>query len=248
MTLELALTTIAATTLATSFVSGIFGMAGGMILMGVLLALLPLPAAMVLHGITQLASNGARAWIHRRAIDTRTLRGGALGTLATFAAMLALHVVVGKPVALVILGLSPFVAFALPRRVALNVERRGHPFACGVVCTLFSLTAGVSGPILDLFFARSALGRHAVVATKAAMQSLAHLVKIAYFGGFAAWAAAGLEPAFAVALVALAGAGTWASRRMLERMSDAAFRRWTNRIVMGLGVFYLCSGVATLGR
>ena len=31
---------------ATSFLSGIFGMAGGMILIGVLLALLPLPQAM----------------------------------------------------------------------------------------------------------------------------------------------------------------------------------------------------------
>ncbi|MBI3707351.1 MAG: sulfite exporter TauE/SafE family protein, partial [Proteobacteria bacterium] len=49
----------------TSFLSGIFGMAGGMILIGVLLALLPLPEAMVLHGVTQMASNGWRAvlWV-----------------------------------------------------------------------------------------------------------------------------------------------------------------------------------------
>src|SRR5882757_880675 len=37
---------------ATAFLSGLFGMAGGMILIGVLLALMPLPTAMVLHGIT----------------------------------------------------------------------------------------------------------------------------------------------------------------------------------------------------
>jgi uncharacterized membrane protein YfcA len=36
----------------TSFLSGIFGMAGGMILIGILLALLPVPEAMMLHGIT----------------------------------------------------------------------------------------------------------------------------------------------------------------------------------------------------
>ena len=40
--------------LVTSFLSGILGMAGGMILMGVLIAVLPVPAAMMMHGITQL--------------------------------------------------------------------------------------------------------------------------------------------------------------------------------------------------
>jgi uncharacterized membrane protein YfcA len=57
--------TLAAAVLSTSFVSGIFGMAGGMILMGILLAIMPLATAMVLHGLTQMASNGWRAWLWR---------------------------------------------------------------------------------------------------------------------------------------------------------------------------------------
>ena len=55
------------TMVGTSFLSGIFGMAGGMILMGVLLVLLPVPEAMMLHGVTQMASNGWRGllwWRH----------------------------------------------------------------------------------------------------------------------------------------------------------------------------------------
>ena len=43
------LAALAVSALATSFISGILGMAGGMILMGVLLALLTVPQAMVLH-------------------------------------------------------------------------------------------------------------------------------------------------------------------------------------------------------
>src|SRR5207245_8378149 len=50
---------------ATAFLSGLFGMAGGMILIGVLLMLMPLPTAMVLHAITQMASNGWRAFLWR---------------------------------------------------------------------------------------------------------------------------------------------------------------------------------------
>jgi uncharacterized protein (DUF697 family) len=47
--------------LAISFISGLLGMAVGMMLMGILLALLPLRAAMMLHGISQLSANG---WLH----------------------------------------------------------------------------------------------------------------------------------------------------------------------------------------
>src|SRR5260370_22166372 len=39
---------------ATAFLSGLFGMAGGLILIGVLLTILPLPSAMALHAITQM--------------------------------------------------------------------------------------------------------------------------------------------------------------------------------------------------
>ena len=47
----------------TSFLSGLFGMAGGLVLVGILLLLMPLPVAMMLHAVTQMASNGWRAVI-----------------------------------------------------------------------------------------------------------------------------------------------------------------------------------------
>src|SRR5437660_10330684 len=56
---------------ATAFLSGLFGMAGGLILIGVLLTLMPLPTAMVLHAITQMASNGWRAVLWRAHIRLR---------------------------------------------------------------------------------------------------------------------------------------------------------------------------------
>src|SRR3954467_7125860 len=181
----LVLSVLAVSALVTSFISGILGMAGGMILMGVLLTLLPLPQAMMLHGITQLASNAWRALIWRRDVDFRVFRGYALGAVTALAGFAIVHLVLSKPVALIMLGLTPFVTLALPEKLHLNVERRGHPFACGVICSVLALTAGVSGPILDVFFVRSKMNRHAVVATKAMTQSLSHISKILYFGAFA---------------------------------------------------------------
>ena len=120
MTLPI-LTLVALSTLVTAFISGILGMAGGMILMGVLIAVLPLPTAMMLHGITQLASNGWRAGMLRGSIDWRVFRGYALGSLAAIALFAAIQIVASKPVALLMLGLMPFVGFALPDKLHLNV-------------------------------------------------------------------------------------------------------------------------------
>jgi len=230
----------------TSFISGILGMAGGMILMGILLALMPLPAAMMLHGITQLASNGWRALLWRNQVDWRVFRGYSLGALVALLAFVLVQIVVSKPVALILLGLTPFASLALPERLHLNVERRGHSAASGLICTALSLTSGVSGPILDVFFVRSRMSRHAVVATKAMTQCFSHLLKIAYFGGLVGVERGLVDSWVVVMMVVLAFAGTQLSRRVLERMNDESFRLWTRRTVMATGVFYLSSGILLL--
>jgi uncharacterized membrane protein YfcA len=239
---------LAGSALVTSFISGILGMAGGMILMGILLALVPLPAAMMLHGITQLASNGWRARLWRSEVDWRVFRGYAYGALMALAVFAAIRLVVGKPVALIAMGLTPFMTMWLPEGLHLNVERRGHPLACGIICSALSLTAGVSGPILDIFFVRSKMRRHAVVATKAMTQSFSHLLKIFYFGAVVSLRGGEFEPWVGVMMVLLAFTGTSLSRRVLERMNDASFRRWTRWTVLTLGVLYLADGVRLLLR
>ncbi len=240
---------IAFTVLVTSFISGILGMAGGMILMGVLLALLPLPAAMMLHGVTQMASNGWRAVLWRRSVDWRVFRGYALGAGTALLAFLVVQLIVSKPVAYVLLGLTPFVSYVLPARLTLNVDSRGHSFACGLVCMALQLVAGVAGPLLDVFFVRSAMDRRSVVATKAMSQTLGHLIKIVYFGGLsllATGSATALSPWLLAICVATAFSGTSLSKRVLEGMSDANFRAWTKWTVLAMGVVYLATGAAMM--
>ena len=240
---------IAFTTLVTSFISGILGMAGGMILMGVLLAVLPVASAMMLHGVTQMAANGWRAVMWRRNVDWRVFRGYAMGAAIALLAFLAVQLLASKPVAYILLGLTPFISYALPKRLALNVDTRGHPLACGLVCMALQLVAGVSGPLLDVFFVRSAMDRRSVVATKAMSQTLGHLIKIGYFGGIsllASGVATTLSPWLLLSCVALAFTGTTLSKRVLERMTDANFRAWTQWTVLTMGVVYLVSGIGML--
>ena len=243
MSTALVFSVLAASTLVTAFISGILGMAGGMILMGVLLAFLPLPAAMMLHGISQLASNGGRAFMLRKEVDWRVFRGYVVGAALALGFFAATSIVVGKAAALIAMGLTPFAALLLPEKLHLNVERRGHSALCGFVCLALNLVAGIAGPILDVFFVRSKMSRHAVVATKALTQTLSHLVKIVYFGGVIAVQGGEITPWLIPTMVLLAFLGTSLSRPVLERMSDASFRQWTRWTVMTLGALYLASGL-----
>jgi uncharacterized membrane protein YfcA len=243
MSTALVFSVLAASTLVTAFISGILGMAGGMILMGVLLAFLPLPAAMMLHGISQLASNGGRAFMLRDEVDWRVFRGYVVGAALALGLFAATSIVVGKAAALIAMGLTPFAALLLPEKLHLNVERRGHSALCGFVCLALNLVAGIAGPILDAFFVRSKMSRHAVVATKALTQTLSHLVKIVYFGGVIAVQGGEVSPWLIPTMVLLAFLGTSLSRPVLERMSDASFRQWTRWTVMTLGALDLASGL-----
>ena len=91
---------------ATAFLSGLFGMAGGLILIGVLLAILPLPAAMVLHAITQMASNGWRAVLWRRHIRWRPVAVYLIGCALALGLWALVRYVPDKPMALLLLGIT----------------------------------------------------------------------------------------------------------------------------------------------
>jgi uncharacterized protein len=234
---------LTAAILSTSFISGIFGIAGGMILMGILLALMPVAAAMVLHGVTQVASNGWRAWLWRAHIRWPIVASCAAGAILATLAFTAAQFVPSKPVALIIIGLTPFIGLVLPSRFVLDPMDRLQGVGCGVICTVLMLLAGVSGPIFDVFFVRSRLDRKEMIATKGAIQMFGHFLKVAYFGQFLAVGGAEVAPAALVLALALPAVGTHLSRRVLDAMSDAQFRRWTRGLIVAIATVYLAQGL-----
>jgi uncharacterized protein len=226
----------------TATVSGVLGMAGGLLLMGALLLVLPATTAFVAHGLLQLVSNGWRAVLHRRHVQWRTLAWYAVGSLVAGALVAAVRYVPSTPLTYVFLGLVPLLVW-LPKGVLrLDVARPAHAVAAGLAVTSVNLVAGVAGPLLDVFFVRTALGRHAVVATKAATQVLSHAAKVVLYGGplsVGEGTAADLPVLALLLAVPLSMLGTVLGGRLLDRLSDASFRSATRWVVTAIGVTYL---------
>ncbi len=225
----------------TAFLSGIFGMVGGLILIGVLLALMPLPAAMVLHAITQMASNGWRAMLWRRHIRWRPVLVYLIGCALALAAWSLVRYVPDKPAALLMLGITPFLARMMPAGLKPDPDSIWQGALYGSVCMGLMLMTGVSGPLLDTFFLGARFDRRAIVATKATCQVASHLTKLIYFGGIIDQAAR-LDATLAVVAIAASMLGTTLARRILEALSEQQFRIWANRLITTVASYYILYG------
>ena len=94
----------------------VMAMAGGVILMGVLSLLLPVSAAMVLHGVAQTASNGSRIVFHRTHIRWPVLIPYLIGALAALVLFTVFIFVPQKALIFIVVGLFPFLSLAISDR------------------------------------------------------------------------------------------------------------------------------------
>ncbi len=229
----------------TAFLSGIFGMAGGLILIGVLLVVFPLPTAMVLHAITQMASNGWRASLWWPHIVWKTIAFNVAGSLVSVGLWSIWLYVPDKAMALLMLGLSPFVVRAIPDKLMPRAFGPAQVAATGFVAMMLMLTTGVTGPLLDTMFLRSALERRQIIATKAACQVFSHGFKHVYFGVLIDQVGQ-VEPWFFGVAIASSIVGTSLGKFLLERLSDKQFRLWSNRLITVLASYYVGYGLVLL--
>lgn len=230
---------------ATSVLSGILGMAGGMILMAILASTLPVAAAMILHGAVQLTANGSRAWFLRSHVEWQVLPWYAAGAGVVLAAFLLLVLVPDAGLVLLLIGLLSLLGRFSGKIARLDITRPPTAVACGAIVTAAQLLAGASGPILDVFYLHSPLSRHAVVANKAVTQAFGHLLKIGYYGSVAGLAD-DLPIWFIAAAMAMAVAGTRVGTRLLDRVDDAGFRRWSGHAITLIALVCVIEGLRQL--
>lgn len=230
--MDTALTLVGVTLIAT-MVSGAVGMGGGTILAAVMATLLPARSVVPLHGIIQLCSNSSRGLLLWRHIDWKLL------ALYLPLQLVGVYVAIewlwrGETFSWFRPTLGAFVLASIlwTRLKPKRLEMPRWVFAlAGFGGGLLTVLVGVTGPWLSAFFLRDDLTKEQIVGTKAAIQTIGHLVKIPAFisVGFAYREHFGiLLPMILASLL-----GTWLGTRLLGRMKTRQFRLGFE-IVLGL--------------
>ena len=234
--------------LATAFLSSIFGMLGGLILMGILVSLMKVGPAMILHGLIQMTSNGYRAWLNQKDINWKIVGTLSIGNILALAILFFIAFEPDRITVLLALGLLPYVAWAMPSNFAFDVTKTPVGILAGNVVVGTNLLAGVGGPILDIFFQRVEMTRHQVVATKAVAQFLGHVSKVIFFGGLVAssssenWA----ELWLLILVIGASLVGTTFGKKVLDKINDRTFFSWTQVIMLAVGAVLIVRAICLI--
>jgi uncharacterized membrane protein YfcA len=229
----------------TSTLSGIFGMAGGLVLLGVLLAMLPVGTAIAVQGVIQIIANGSRAWFSRAFIDWKILGIVCLGLATSGLILFVVRYVPDLATVCIAIGLLPVLVWIPQGWLSLDASKPHHAFICGLLGGGLNLAVGVSGPTVDIFFIRTPMDRRTIIATKAATQVVSHASKVVFYWNATMvlspyeWGAIALAAPFAIL-------GTSAGHWVLQRLTDANFKAWTRWVVTAIGIYYLIRGLTLL--
>lgn len=225
---------LSAAAFATSILSGMLGLAGGMTLLAIMLLFYDPLVAIPLHGAVQLVSNSSRAWIQRRHVERGIVLWYALLLLPMGVAGLAIAKQLAPALARALIGLFVLAATWAPGLLLLGahperVQRNRRFLLLGGVVGLLNTTVGATGPLTAPFFLNLGLGRQQMIGSMAACQALGHLAKLIVFGaaGFAFLRFA--SPLLILSLAVVVG--TWVGSRLLDRMSEGSFT-WIYKLVL----------------
>ncbi len=231
--------------LGTSILSGILGMAGGMILMAILVSTVSVAAAMMIHGAVQATANGSRAWFLRGHIQWHILPAYLLGSSTVLGIFTAITLVPNSAVILILVGSFPWLARLSPYLSGLDIKRTPTAFACGGVVTAAQLLAGVSGALLDVFYLNTPLTRHQIIASKAITQTIGHLMKLSYYGLII-----GVNepiPAWFYGIAMLTAVfGSRIGTLLLEKLNDESFKTVSGWVILATATACIAKGVVDL--
>ncbi len=234
---------IGAATFLGSFTSGIFGMVGGQIILGVLLYYLPVSAAMTVFSGLMFTSGAWRGFLWRKHIDWPLTIRYIAGSAAGYGLMMLVMFVPPKPMIYLGLGLAPILGDMVPKRFAPDITRRGMAALAGFIIMVLQIAVGAAANLLDMFFQASHLDRKTIVATKAVTQLFSQVMRFVYFGALAL-EAGDHAPIWVFAIyVMLTFAGGSAAAGVLNRISDASFRKWTRTLIYALSMAYVARGL-----
>ena len=230
----------------TSLLSGVVGMAGGIILLAILVSLMNVPNAMFMHGLVQAFANGSRFLMIRQHVVWSTVPAYFLGTSTALLPFVLLTIVPNKGMLLLLIGTITLLGVNIPKSWGLDIKKPWVSFLCGATVGFTQLLAGTSGPILDLFFQKSQLNRFEIVATKAFTQTIGHVCKMAYYLYITVqltWLSTSQEILGLTAVaVVVSTLGTWCGVQILRRIREQTFQNLLPWIIRLVSIYCVLQG------
>ena len=227
-----------ATSYCTSFITAAFGIGGGVVLIGILAALLPPAAVIPVHGVVQLGSNVGRATVLGRHVAWRLLPPFLVGALA--GAAIGGGVAVSLPPGAVQAGVGIFIVWSVFFRPPGAMRR--FAWLTGAISSFLTMFFGATGPFVMAYLKSLDLDRLGLVGTQATFMTFQHLLKTLVFG-FLGFAFAPWLP-FIVAMIAAGFLGTLTGRGVLTRIEERRFRTVLNAILLVLAARLIWAGLA----
>lgn len=231
---------LAVATMLTSFISGVMGIGGGVMLLGVMAVLLPAAVLIPLHGVVQFASNGFRSLLLVSHIQKSVLLPFVLGSAV--GSVFSGSLVIQLPAWAIQFGIAGFIILAVLGKV--NVGGAGSAAVAGVISGFLTMLFGATGPFVGGFVRNLNLPRLQHVSTMASMMALQHAIKLSVFGvlGFAFGRYIGLLGL----LIGCSMAGTAVGRVVLLSVNEKLFRKLLNLILIILAVRLIWQGTQSL--
>ncbi len=232
----------------TSVVSGVMGMAGGMLLLSVMLLRLEPSVAIPVHGVVQMVSNGSRAFFLRRQVKWRAVwrfgwplfPAGALGIwLLAYVPANGSRIAIGAFV-LASTWLKSF--FSIGKGPA---AERVLPIG-GALVGFFSTLVGATGPLLGPFVLALDLGSQSTIATMAGCQIFQHASKVLLFGLRGFDIGGYLVPCGLLCLCAVGGSAI--GTRLLDHVPERSFKISVRVVLTALALHQLYVGLSGLLR
>jgi uncharacterized membrane protein YfcA len=169
-------------TFATSFLSAIIGMAGGVTLLSIMTFFLPYQQLIPIHGTTQLMSNLSRAFFLRNYLHKKITFAFILGApIGAALVTLFLTKIESKTVPYVLISLLIFYAVFKPKKLPTIKMPPLAFFIVGFVAGGLGLVVGATGPFLAPLLLGQGMEKQELIATKAVLQASVHLLKIPSF-------------------------------------------------------------------
>jgi len=173
---------VAACTVATSIVSAVMGMAGGIMLLVIIASLTETIYIVPLYSSVQLISNTTRLLLFFKHIHWHIIRLYILGLIPGSLCGIYLVQMLPKDTIKLMMGVFILLATFLPKSKTEIRTGIGIFFGLGIIGGLLSVLLGTPGPTLAPFFVRNDIIKEELIATKAVCQAVSHIVNIFLYG------------------------------------------------------------------